>query len=92
MAKQKAMGANCKSCSAEIRWAVTVNGKKIPIDWAPVANGNITLSEREGLPPIAVMVTAQGDAFLPALQPSAEAPRYVSHFATCPAAAAYRGK
>lgn len=92
MAKQKTDKGYCKSCSADIRWAVTVNGKKIPIDYAPVVKGNITLTERQGLPPIAVVLNAQGDAFLEALQPSAESPRYTSHFATCPDAAAFRGK
>ena len=81
---------NCKTCRAEIRWAVTVNGKKIPIDAAPAAGGNITLSERAKQAPIAVMLDAQGNAPLPALQPSAEAPRYTSHFATCPDAENYR--
>lgn len=103
----------CKSCDAEIRWAVTVNGKKIPIDAAPAAGGNITLTERPAAPssrpyvgasgkvedrittrreqpPIAVMIDAEGQAQLPGLQPSSEAPRYKSHFATCPDAAKYR--
>lgn len=43
-------------------------------------------------PPIAVVLDAQGKAALPELQPSAEAPRYLSHFATCPNAGLHRKK
>lgn len=82
--------SKCKTCYAEIRWAVTVNGKKIPIDARGDVGGNITLQERPGKPPIAVVLDAAGNAPMPSLQPSAEAPRYLSHFATCPDAEKYR--
>lgn len=82
----------CKSCNAEIRWAVTVkDGKKIPIDADPAREkGNITLQERAGQPPLAVVLDAQGNAPIPSLQPSPDAPRYLSHFVTCPQAESFR--
>lgn len=81
----------CKSCNAEIRWAVTVNGKKIPIDLlASGSGGNITLAEQPKGPPIAVVLDAAGNSPIPSLQPSAEAPRYQSHFVTCPQAESHR--
>ena len=33
----------CRSCGAHIRWARTLSGKPIPLDDAPVANGNVRL-------------------------------------------------
>ena len=35
--------SQCKSCKAEVLWAVTKAGRAIPIDRVPVAHGNIVL-------------------------------------------------
>lgn len=81
---------HCKSCNASIRWAVTPAGKKMPIDELPAPAGNVALLERDKAAPVAVVLDAEGNAPIPALQPSAGSPRYTSHFATCKFAAAYR--
>lgn len=66
----------CRSCGAPIRWEVTVNDKRIPLDPEPVANGNLGIRDDGKV--------ASSHGF------PAEAPRYVSHFATCPNAAHHR--
>lgn len=38
--------SRCKTCQAEIVWAVTANGKAMPVDAAPAENGNVRLVER----------------------------------------------
>lgn len=81
----------CRSCNAEIRWAKTPAGKAMPVDEKPSATGNVCLIERP-TGPVAVYLNAEGKAPLPELQPSAEAPRYLSHFATCPNAGLHRKK
>lgn len=35
--------AHCKSCDAPIVWCVNARGKWQPIDWDPVAGGNIRI-------------------------------------------------
>lgn len=81
----------CRSCGAEIRWAKTPAGKAMPVDEKPAAGGNVALLERAG-GPIAVVLDAAGNAPLESLQPSPDAPRYLSHFATCPSAGLHRRK
>ena len=65
--------STCGSCDAPIRWALTVNGKRIPLDAEPVADGNIVL--RSGIAHIEKTA---------ALDLDGGGARYVSHFATCP--------
>jgi hypothetical protein len=36
----------CRSCGASIEWAITPNGKKMPLDKEPVADGNILVEMR----------------------------------------------
>lgn len=73
--------STCRSCGRPIRWARTTKAKRIPIDLAPVDDGNVTLSDDRD--PIAT-VHPPGQAPLDA------GPRYVSHFATCPDADRHR--
>lgn len=69
----------CSSCSLEILWCVTENGKRIPINPEAVEyGGNITI--REGL----VHVLAKGEIS------EAGEKRYRSHFATCKTVASHR--
>jgi hypothetical protein len=71
--------STCKSCGAPIRWAVTrATGARIPLDPRPVASGNIVV-EPSGF----VRVLGRGEVVSPG-------DRFVSHFVTCPFAAAHR--
>lgn len=85
------MASTCRSCSAAIVWAQTINGKQIPVDHLPVANGNVDLvshsDPREA--PIAHMLDATGQRDVDGLRRSPFL-RYVSHFSTCPDAARHR--
>lgn len=67
--------SRCRSCSAEITWAVTAKGRRIPLDAVPTSNGTLLL--RNGKAESAV--GAEPDE-----------PRYTAHFATCPNAAQHR--
>lgn len=73
--------ATCRSCEAEIVWALTEHGRKIPLDAQPAENGTFALS----IPPDG------GDpGAIHAPKVAAPGPRYLSHFATCPNAAEHR--
>lgn len=69
--------SECSSCGAPIRWAMTANGKPMPLDFEPVSNGNVVV--RHGRAIIAGMTILEPNEL-----------RYVSHFATCPNAASHR--
>lgn len=69
----------CGTCGANIFWAQTENGKPMPIDAEPVANGNIIIR-----PALIAHYLAKAE------QPPADVLRYVSHFATCPHAKQHR--
>lgn len=68
----------CRSCGAQIIWAVTASGSKMPVDAEPVENGNLILrkTESESGPILVAIISPDGD--------------YVSHFATCLNAAEHR--
>lgn len=74
----------CRSCSAPIVWAVTENGKRIPLDAEAVVlipTGAFRLvdgGEDFGGSYCDVAVSVKAEAL------------YVSHFATCPNADAHR--
>lgn len=70
--------ARCKSCSAEILWVKTSRGKSMPIDAAPVENGNIVLDARHQT--VVVHGTPQDGL------------NHLSHFVTCPNAHEHRRK
>jgi hypothetical protein len=77
----------CKSCQAPMLWAITTNGKHIPVDAEPVAvnggGGNIRLTPRPGMAPLAKVVRNPADLF-------GVREVYRSHFATCPHADRHR--
>jgi hypothetical protein len=82
--------ASCRSCKAEIRWAFTEQGKRMPLDVDPREDGNlIVVGRREGedgaVPIVRSLKKGEGDLTL--FEPPL---RYVSHFATCPDAAQHR--
>jgi hypothetical protein len=70
--------SNCRSCGAEIEWAVTPNDKPIPLDTGVRADGNIRLDVRLDGSRVAIIDSTNGDR--------------VSHFATCPNAASHRNR
>lgn len=72
----------CRSCEAPIIGALTVNGKWMPVDQEPRADGNLSLTESEPIP--LVTVIKAGD--------DVGGRRYVSHFVTCPNAARHRSR
>lgn len=70
--------SRCRSCRAEILWAIwEETGKRAPFDPEPVYGGNVILYP--GDPPRAVY----------AREPNG-VPLYVSHFATCPDSDSWR--
>lgn len=70
----------CASCKAAIFWAITeANGKPIPIDYAPVASGNVVIIAPDD--PRQPLVASMD------IRRRQNGPRYVAHFATCPDAA-----
>lgn len=69
--------STCRSCGAEIDWAMTPTGKMIPLDLGLYDNGNIEL--RQG---VAYVVPVAGSHGPP--------PRRRSHFATCPSSVEHR--
>jgi hypothetical protein len=75
-------GAHCRSCGAPIRWCLTTNGHKMPIDRELVADGEVILTTHRS-EPLALV-------YDPAIH--GDAPRYRSHFKTCPHADEWRRK
>lgn len=72
----------CRSCGADIFYAVGAKGAPMPMDAEPVVDGNLVLEpRRDRSAPRAV-------AFQPLIHSQAE--RYQSHFASCPHADHWR--
>lgn len=83
----------CRSCGAAIWWGITAAGKAMPIDVEPTADGNVVrtgqmLPSRNGdyLPEVEVRAVEPQ----PFDAPEDNAPRFTSHFATCPHADEHR--
>jgi len=68
--------ARCKSCDAEIIWAVTEAGNRIPIDAEPI----------ERPPNQFLLVEIDNEV----VAHRAVEPLYITHFATCPHADEHR--
>ena len=74
----------CRYCPEQIIFAVTENGKRIPLDPVPSPKGNIMLEfTPDGSPPLATVVADPAKA---------TCALYISHFATCPGAQRARRK
>jgi len=79
----------CKSCKAPIFWAVTDDGKNIPMDPDPNPDGNLVVVEEEGGPEV------RGAKVTKARTPGLfdrHLPRYMAHWVTCPYADHHRSK
>ncbi len=76
--------SKCSSCGAEILWVKTEAGRSMPLDIAPVANGNVSIGGDDVATyhSKAQLIEAAKDNLLPTL--------YISHFATCPHAQQHR--
>jgi hypothetical protein len=72
--------AACRSCGAEIEWAVTETGRRIPLDADDDPNGNLRVysTTEGGAPVVRVCDAGTGDR--------------VSHFVTCPDAKTWRAR
>lgn len=73
----------CASCGADVFWAITPAGKRMPVDPNPVPDGNVAIY-RDHLGALRARVLRAGE------QPSAYERRGVAHFATCPHADRHR--
>lgn len=86
----------CRSCNAPIRWATTERERSIPIDPDPRPDGNIELVEEHHRTIARVLTAARRaeleQAILAANRDGQTFPLnlHVSHFTTCPKAAAHR--
>lgn len=69
----------CRSCKASIRWVITPQGKRLPLDLDPVTKSGLW----------GTWVIDEGDRARPARIDDA-GPRYAAHFSTCPEAAIWR--
>lgn len=70
--------STCRSCGAEIIWALTDSGKRMPVDAEPVEGGNLRLIPDGDV--VRVEVVMGGGAPL----------QHRPHFATCPEADIWR--
>jgi hypothetical protein len=68
--------ARCRSCGALIVWALTEEGRRLPLDSYPHAGGNLALDADGVRVRVADLRTDEV--------------RYQSHFATCPQAKTWR--
>lgn len=66
----------CRSCARDIVWGMTPAGKRMPLDPDPSPDGNLWIDE-------GVIMSTKVD-------PPDGAPRYLSHFVTCPDAKRWR--
>lgn len=75
--------SECSSCGAQIIWAVSEEGKPMPVDQAVPRQGNLLLFRRNGKVVAAVACPALREKH-------PEGPWRISHFATCPDAKKFR--
>lgn len=77
--------SSCASCGAPIKWAVTANGKRIPLDPEPHLDGRVRLIHLSNGREARVLT----DPDLAEARHAGEA-LYQTHFATCPNADKHR--
>lgn len=79
--------SKCKSCGAEIIWIKMKSGKAAPCNPQKITYRNILTAPGNGG---ITLVTPDGRIARGEYDPTSDVFGYESHFATCPAAAAYR--
>jgi hypothetical protein len=72
----------CRSCGAPVLWAVTAEGKRMPVDAEPTPAGNLVVDQTAQ--PWTVRVVPPDDLL------AGDPPRYLPHWATCPHANEHR--
>ena len=75
--------ASCKSCGAEIDWAVDTAGKRIPVDQGEREDGNVAVFRPADNSGLIARYLKHGEQLI-------DERRTVSHFATCPQAEKWR--
>lgn len=78
--------ARCSSCHAEIVWVHTLAGERMPVDLHPSPLGNIRLNVHG----YQIVATVVSDATPDMFDPTDSGLRFLSHFATCADADAWR--
>jgi hypothetical protein len=86
------MSTTCHSCGASIFWAKTESGKAMPVDAKPSPKGTLVLRYPEHVGDTVVLDDDEPATMINANKAEAPdgEPRFASHFATCPQAAAHR--
>jgi hypothetical protein len=79
--------STCRSCVAEIIWARTEHGNRMPLDADPIADA---IAETRGLFVLRDHGSQEGPLAIAAWGLEGTEPHYRSHFATCPNAASHR--
>lgn len=81
----------CKArdCDADIVFARTHSGSRMPVDATPSPGGEWRLDDLGYIEPVAVYA-AKNPEVLAASQAGTPIPLHTSHFATCPAAKRFR--
>lgn len=75
---------SCRSCKAPVRWALTTSGARMQLDAVAVEGGGWLV---DGKDTDGRFVCRRVE---PLLYQHGDAPRFVSHFATCPDAQEHR--
>lgn len=76
--------SECKKCGAEILWAETKRGKRMPVDAEPTPGGNVELHEFRG----ELLAHVHNARSIAAARQRAEL--HTSHFQTCTHAETFR--
>lgn len=71
------MSATCARCGAEILWAITTKGKRMPVDIEPTEAGNLAIY-RDHVGGLHARVVKPNEPVEPYERPG------IAHFATCP--------
>ncbi|MCI4360649.1 MAG: hypothetical protein L3J91_03015, partial [Thermoplasmata archaeon] len=79
----------CRSCKAAIRWAVSVKGKRIPLDADPLPDGNLRLYRPDPMGHVLRLPPSRA-IFVPRPERVEGELLFVTHFATCPYAEEHR--
>ena len=72
----------CRSCGADIYWVTTTQGNRMPVDAAPVPDGEALLFWRQNKLRAYILTASE--------EVAPDRNRYASHFRTCPDAARWR--